>query len=262
LFLIYFESATVNNVNLLKFADDSKLIGVNAQDIQHDLTVFVDCLTTLGMKVAAHKCCTVTFAASGSPTPPDFWLGDQLIAKAPGEKDIGVFVDENLKFSEHCQQIAAKANSLVFRIFRSFANKEPSFMFSVFKSYVRPILEHDSTVWSPYLKEDIRRVEGPQRRFTKRLTGLEHDLSYLQRLHALGEETLLVRRIKSDLILVYKIIHGLVEGLDHLIEVARESRTRGHAYKIIPQRFRVNARRNFFSIIELRSTGMICQPPW
>jgi hypothetical protein len=248
LFLIYFESAGVDKVDLFKFADDSKLACVNAQDLQHDLNAFVECLKLLGMKVAIHKCCNVMFNAGGSPDAPSFWLNDQLISKVAGEKDIGVFVDEKLKFSEHCQQIAAKANSLVFRILRSFASREPSFLFSIFKAYVRPILEHDSQVWSPYLKEDIRRVEGPQRRFTKRLKGFETDWSYLQRLHALGEETLLVRRIKADLILVYKIIHGLVEGLDHLVELSRSERTRGHAYKIVPLRFRVNARKNFFSV--------------
>jgi hypothetical protein len=92
------------------------------------------------------------------------------------------------------------------------------------------------------------RVEGPQRRFTKRLFGYSNDLSYLERLSNLGEETLLVRRIKTDLVLVYKIIHGLVDGLDDLVQFARVIRTRGHLYKIVPQPFRVNARKNFFSV--------------
>jgi hypothetical protein len=67
-------------------------------------------------------------------------------------------------------------------------------------------------------------------------------------MHALGEETLLVRRIKADLVLVYKIIHGLVDGLGDLIQFARVIRTRGHSYKIVPQRFRLNMRKNFFSV--------------
>jgi hypothetical protein len=92
------------------------------------------------------------------------------------------------------------------------------------------------------------RVEGPQRRFTKRLSGYETEFTYLQRLHALGDETLLVRRIKADLVLVYKIIHGLVDGLGDLVQFARVMRTRGHLYKIVPQRFRVNSRKNFFSV--------------
>jgi hypothetical protein len=248
LFLVYFEAAGLNGpTGLLKFADDSKLFGSNAQDLQRDVDVFVRSIHELGMRIAVNKCCSVTYSCNGTASEA-FTIHDQVIDSRSGEKDIGVYVDQQLKFSEHCQQITSKANSLSFRIFQSFATRDPKFLFSIFKTYVRPILEHNSTVWSPSLKEDIRRVEGPQRRFTKRLSGYETEFTYLQRLHALGEETLLVRRIKADLVLVYKIIHGLVDGLGDLIQFARVMRTRGHLYKIVPQRFRVNSRKNFFSV--------------
>jgi hypothetical protein len=248
LFLVYFEAAGLNgSTGLLKFADDSKLFGSNAQNLQRDVEVFVRSINELGMKIAVNKCCSVTYSCSGTASDT-FTIEGQIITSRSGEKDIGVYVDQQLKFSEHCQQITSKANSLNFRIFQSFATRDPKVLFSIFKTYVRPILEHNSTVWSPYLKEDIRRVEGPQRRFTKRLSGYETEFTYLQRLHALGEETLLVRRIKADLVLVYKITHGLVDGLGDLIQFARVMRTRGHLYKIVPQRFRVNSRKNFFSV--------------
>jgi hypothetical protein len=248
LFLVYFEAAGLNGpTGLLKFADDSKLFGADAQDLQRDVDMFVRAIHELGMRIAVHKCCSVTYSCSGRASET-FTIDGQIITSRSGEKDIGVYVDQQLKFSEHCQQITNKANSLNFRIFQSFATRDPKVLFSIFKTYVRPILEHNSTVWSPYLKEDIRRVEGPQRRFTKKLSGYKTEFTYLQRLHALGEETLLVRRIKADLVLVYKIIHGLVDGLGDLIEFARVIRTRGHLYKIVPQRFRVNARKNFFSV--------------
>ena len=66
---------------------------------------------------------------------------------------------------------------------------------SAFLRHVRPILERDSSAWSPYYKMDILKVERPQRRFTKMLPGMK-EYSYLRRLKMLGEETLLVRRIK------------------------------------------------------------------
>jgi hypothetical protein len=248
LFLIYFEAAAVTGrTSLLKFADDSKLFGTDTHELQNDLDAFVRSIHELGMKIAVKKCCSVTYSCSGRNSERFNIDGEEVICKS-GEKDIGVFVDQQVKFSEHCQQITSKANSLNFRIFQSFVTRDPKILFSIFKTYVRPILEHNSTVWSPYLKEDIRRVEGPQRRFTKRLSGYETEFTYLQRLHALGEETLLVRRIKADLVLVYKIIHGLVDGLGNLVQFARVMRTRGHLYKIVPERFRVNSRKNFFSV--------------
>jgi hypothetical protein len=173
-------------------------------------------------------------------------VNDVDIANVDSEKDIGVFMDRRLKFSDHCQKIANRANSLNFQVFRSFASRERNFLLSVFKIYVRPILEHDCQVWSPLYKEDILKIERPQRSFTKRLDGLS-ELSYLTRLKVLGEETLLVRRIKADLTLVYKIRNGLVHGLDDLISFV-DSRTRGHDHRVRLEPFRVNARKNFFAV--------------
>ena len=41
-----------------------------------------------------------------------------------------------------------------------------------FLVYVRPIVEHNSVIWSPYTARDIDAVESVQRRFTKRLPTL------------------------------------------------------------------------------------------
>ena len=38
-----------------------------------------------------------------------------------------------------------------------------------FVTYVRPILEYNSIIWSPSLVRDIEQLEKVQRRFTKRL---------------------------------------------------------------------------------------------
>jgi hypothetical protein len=74
---------------------------------------------------------------------------------------------------------------------------------------VRPILEYCATVWSPSLKRDILSIESVQRRFTKRLPGLSN-ISYHARLKLLKLESLEIRRLRSDLILVYKILFGHV----------------------------------------------------
>ena len=75
--------------------------------------------------------------------------------------------------------------------------------------YVRPIVEHNSLIWSPGLKHDIDLIEKVQRRFIKRLYGLKC-LSYADRLTELGLYTLELRRLHLDLILCYKIVFGMV----------------------------------------------------
>jgi len=75
--------------------------------------------------------------------------------------------------------------------------------------YVRPILEYNSVVWSP-LKREIDAVERVQRRFTKRLRGLNL-LSYCDRLTKLELNTLQLRRLHNDLVMCYKIVYGLID---------------------------------------------------
>ena len=48
-----------------------------------------------------------------------------------------------------------------------------------------------------------------QRSFTKRLHGFKY-LSYSERLLLLHADTLELRRLKTDLVMLYKIVHNLV----------------------------------------------------
>jgi len=101
-----------------------------------------------------------------------------------------------------------------------------------FCTYVRPLLEYCTPVWSPYYRYLIDMVEKVQRRFTKRLLGLRH-LSYPDRLQMLDLQSLERRRLSHDLILVYKILHGLTHcTLSTNLILQQLTNTRGHSYKL------------------------------
>jgi hypothetical protein len=64
------------------------------------------------------------------------------------------------------------------------------------------------------------------------IAGLE-DLDYESRLRLLGLQTLKTRRLRCDLILVFKIIKGLVDfPMDRLFEYCMHAGTRGHELTI------------------------------
>ena len=71
------------------------------------------------------------------------------------------------------------------------------------------MLEYCSPVWSPVFVSLINQLESVQQRFTKRLPGFQ-SLPYDDRCARLGIDRLELRRLRLDLILCYKIIHGLV----------------------------------------------------
>jgi len=56
------------------------------------------------------------------------------------------------------------------------------------------------------------------------------------------------RRVRGDLIQVFKILKG-VDKLDYsnFFEIQSSSRTRGHNYKLVKHRSRLDIRKNFFS---------------
>jgi hypothetical protein len=139
-------------------------------------------------------------------------------------------------------------HSRVCLIYKCFVSQNRSSLVKAYTTYVRPLVEYSTQVWSPYLIKDILKIESIQRRFTKRLRGLS-DLSYKERLTVLGLDTLELRRLRSDLIFTYKIIFGLVDlKVSDFFTLRGCSSTRGHPYKIIPALSRVDARKHFFSL--------------
>jgi len=113
-------------------------------------------------------------------------------------------------------------------------------------TYVRPLLEHNTFTWSPYKVGDISSIEKVQRRFTKRLPGLKN-LTYKQRLVATNLDTLELRRLRTDLVVCYKIVFGLIEvDVNKFFSFAHVSNTRGHRYKLFVEQSTRNVRHYVF----------------
>ena len=111
----------------------------------------------------------------------------------------------------------------------------------------RPILEYSSTVWSPSLKYLIDDIEGVQRSFTKRLPGCG-ELSYEQRLQKSKLQSLEHRRLITDLITCYNIVHGhsSLEFSDFL-KFSNSQIPRDHELRLDVPLARSYIRHNFFS---------------
>ena len=105
------------------------------------------------------------------------------------EKDLGVYVQENLKFDKHISLTVNRANRLVGLIKRAFSYLDEETLLVLYKTLIRPILDYGNTIWFPTLNKDIRAVENVQRRLTRLLPELSH-LSYEERLRTLYLTTL------------------------------------------------------------------------
>jgi len=74
------------------------------------------------------------------------------------------------------------------------------------------------------------------------------NLSYNERLDCLKLWSLEERRVRADLIEVYKIVHGLSPiAFEDFFEFDKSERTRGHSFKLRKQQCRLDLRLHFFS---------------
>jgi len=164
-----------------------------------------------------------------------------------------VFTTDSLKPSLQCQKAAAKARSVLGMVRRNFRKLNANGFFLVYKSYVRPHPEYCVQAWSPYHQKDIQCLESVQRAATKLVPSLRK-LSYEDRLNRLGLTTLYQRRIRGDLIEIYKILTRKVNvASDNFFCLHTNSHnTRGHSLKLSVQRSRLDVRKNFFSLRVVR----------
>ena len=126
-------------------------------------------------------------------------------------------------------------------------SKNPSILVLAFKTYIIPILEYCSPVWSPHNLVDVRRIESVQRLFTKKLQGYEGQ-SYPARLERAKLCTLELRRVWADLCLCYNILHKNVDTtISDFFQIETLSQTRGHSWKLKSFVPRLDSRLNFFS---------------
>ena len=167
------------------------------------------------------------------------------------EKDIGVIIDSKLEFDKHISFKIKKANSIMAVIRRSFIMLNESNFVPLYKALVRSHLDYASCIWSPHKQKYKDEIENVQRRATKQINRLK-DLPYPERLKRLNLPTLAYRRIRGDMIEMYKLLHNRYDiATSKFIKLHREynvqsERTRGHIWKVHKERNNINVRNESF----------------
>ena len=236
------------------YADDMKLYTiVRTTDF---LPHFQQCLDRIvkwsdawQLNISYKKCAVMNISSTRNNLTTDvsYHIKSNPVLIVKTIKDLGVTIEDNLKFSSHVNNITARASARANLIHKCFVSKEVPLLCRAFIVYVRPLLEYASCVWSPHLVKDIDQLERVQRRFTKRLRGLS-TLTYKDRLCALGLQSLEARRLQFDLIHTYKILTGRIDvNIATFFTVQSYQSTRGHGYKLYLPGCRTDVRKFFFS---------------
>ena len=100
--------------------------------------------------------------------------------------------------------------------------------------------------WSPHYVKDKELIERIQQRFTRMFPDLRR-LAYLRRLQHLKLWTLKERKVRADLIEVYKIIHKISSFSFDTFFKYNYGAARGHLLKLTKRTASTELRHHFFS---------------
>ena len=251
LFLIYINDLDNGILSKLgKFADDSKLCRdisstADVNILENDLAHLEKWSVRWQMKFNTEKC-SVMHLGKGNPQN-QYRLGNVMLSSSDEERDLGVLVDKSMKFSDHVNNIVSTSNAVLGMIKRNITCKNKNIVTRLYKALVRPKLEFCVQAWRPYLKKDIDKIERVQHRATKMIEECR-GMGYEERLKFTGLTTLEDRRTRGDMIEVFKMLKGISKvDSSRWFRLAENSRTRGHSFKLVKCRSRLDVRKNFFS---------------
>ena len=235
--------------SISKFADDTKIgrtiLGEKDRiELQNDLKLLGQWAEKWQMKFNTDKCKVIHF---GGGSPSNYVMDSKTLENIDEEKDLGVLIHKTLKPENQCQAAAGKANRILGMLKRNITSRKKEVMLPLYRTLVRPHLEYSVQFWNPYLVKDIKLLENVQRRATRLISGMK-GLTYEEKLKECNLFSLSRRRLRGDMIQVFKILKGIDKiDMKDLGWELNERQTRGHNLKLVKHRSRLNLRQNYFT---------------
>ena len=180
----------------------------------------------------------------------NYVLHGHILEQVQSAKYLGVTLTHDLRWHQHVMDVTAKANRTLSFLRRNLRINSEQFKCMAYTTLVRPLLEYSCTVWDPYTKEDIRLLEGVQRRAARYVLNRYHyTASVSDMLKELGWKPLEVRRQHHRMNMMYKIINNLaaIDKVKYLTPPSRSTRYSSGSSFIIPHSGADYHKYSFFS---------------
>ena len=193
-----------------KFADDTKLATIiksieDARRMQANLDKIHEWAGLWKMSFNVKKCKVMHYGKNNIRY--QYSMNGCAIEEVKEEKDLGVWMEEDLKSSKQCRMAAQSANWALGQLSRTFHFRKANCIVPLYKTFVRPKLEHAVAAWSPWLEGDKEILEKVQRRLI-RLISDKKGATYEERLKSVGLTTLTERRNRGDMIETFRTMKG------------------------------------------------------
>jgi hypothetical protein len=186
------------------------------------------------LKLAPAKCIVMRIRSGHSfKCSPSYHIGANSLPVVTSCTDLGVLMMIGYPSHRILAKLLLKRSQRAKLILKCFRSRDSQLLMRAFCTFVRPLLEFSSIIWSPYTIADLNRIESVQRSFTKVIKNLRFS-TYKERLINLCVDSLQCRRIKADLVFCYKILHNLVDvNSKELFTLSQNTHLRGNKFKLV-----------------------------
>ena len=150
------------------FADDTLIYrvihGVEDQlALQQDLASLEQWASTWGMVFNASKCHIMHISRPSSHSYQYMYqFRGIVLSSVISEKYLGVYLNHDLKWSNHIDQLAAKAARKLGFVRRNLRGLPVDCKKLAYITLVRSSMEYASAIWDPYTKADLNKLEKIQ----------------------------------------------------------------------------------------------------
>ena len=253
LFLIYYDKITnilnhssdlmptqisdqISDLSIRLFADDCKIFSSQPQVLQKAMDNSHEWLSTHQLDLARDKCAILKIKKSAIQENTTFSLDHVPIQEVTKFKDLGILVTGDLNWSTHIDYICHRASITSFQITKSLNSKIIWTWLKLYQTYIRPKLESNTQIWSPFLIKDVNKIESIQRKFT-RFAFNKCSISntgYEDRLRKINMLSLKQRRVYFDLALMFKMINNIsdLQFNDYFYLITTKYSLRSHTLQI------------------------------
>ena len=198
------------------------------------------------MKINTTKCKTLHLSAKNPRI--SYSCQGLVIPTVSIIRDLGLIPDEKLSFCKHSIMIQQKLLKLIAIIFKTFISSNINLYLLAYRTYVLHLLDYCPIFYSHNSASNSALIEKVQKILTRNLylkAQLHSQLltipKYQDRLQCFHLSDLRPRFVKSDLLILYKIINNLVSVLSFSIKFSIR-----HANLIFISPIELSLYKNFF----------------
>lgn len=214
-------SACISHSDILQFADDVKLFRAitdisDCDKLQQDIAALAGWCKQNSLVLNPIKTKMISFSRKHSRITFDYTLEKCLVERVLVVRDLGVFLDSELKFSEHVTSLTNACYRTLGAITRMTRNfKTYSCFLYLYQSLILSKLDFASIIWNCLNKTNATELENVQRKFVRVLYDRYFNrriyFSHERLLNILHLHYLSARRQTRDFVFLHKCLHGFID---------------------------------------------------